>query len=218
MIDAAVTAIRAGRPVILPTDTVYGLCTTPYAEEAVERLYALKGRPSRRPTALLASDVDMLLECVPELRGRAAVLARALLPGPFTLVLPNPARRYRWLAGETPDKIGLRVPELPTVAAAVLAQVGAVAATSANLTGGPKPSFLLPNKTATLSVNRSATTRSARPSRLKSPTAICRGPAPSRRRAGRAAARRGGGDRRGRAARRPLHGDRCHRRGAEGAA
>ena len=142
MIDAAVTAIRAGRPVILPTDTVYGLCTTPYAEEAVERLYALKGRPSRRPTALLASDVDMLLECVPELRGRAAVLARALLPGPFTLVLPNPARRYRWLAGETPDKIGLRVPELPTVAAAVLAQVGAVAATSANLTGGPDPRLL----------------------------------------------------------------------------
>src|SRR5207249_3008931 len=83
----------------------------------------------------LAPDVDMLLECVPELRGRAAVLARALLPGPFTLVLPNPARRYRWLAGETPDKIGVRVPELPTVAAAVLAQVGAVAATSANLAG-----------------------------------------------------------------------------------
>jgi len=142
VIDAAVTAIRAGRPVILPTDTVYGLCTTPYAEEAVERLYALKGRPSRRPTALLASDVDMLLECVPELRGRAAVLARALLPGPFTLVLPNPARRYRWLAGETPDKIGVRVPELPTVAAAVLAQVGAVAATSANLAGGPDPRLL----------------------------------------------------------------------------
>jgi len=142
LVEEAVEAIGEGRPVVLPTDTVYGLCTTPYAEEAVERLYALKGRPSRRPTALLASDVDMLLECVPELRGRAAVLARALLPGPFTLVLPNPARRYRWLAGETPDKIGLRVPELPTVAAAVLAQVGAVAATSANLTGGPDPRLL----------------------------------------------------------------------------
>ena len=36
----------------------------------------------------------MLLECVPELRGRAGVIARALLPGPYTLVLPNPARRY----------------------------------------------------------------------------------------------------------------------------
>jgi L-threonylcarbamoyladenylate synthase len=139
VIDAAVTGIRAGRPVILPTDTVYGLCTTPHAEEAVERLYALKGRPPGRPTALLASDVDMLLECVPELRGRAAVLARALLPGPFTLVLPNPARRYRWLAGGTPDKIGVRVPELPPAAAAVVAQVGAVAATSANLSGGPDP-------------------------------------------------------------------------------
>ena len=139
MIDAAVKAIRAGQPVILPTDTVYGLCTTAYTQEAADRLYSLKGRPPTQPTALLASDVDMLLECVPELRGRAATIARALLPGPFTVVLPNPARRYRWLTGSTPDKIGVRVAELPRDAAAVLAQVGAVLATSANLAGGPEP-------------------------------------------------------------------------------
>jgi L-threonylcarbamoyladenylate synthase len=139
VIDAAVKAIRAGQPVILPTDTVYGLCTTAYTQEAADRLYSLKGRPPTQPTALLASDVDMLLECVPELRGRAATIARALLPGPFTVVLPNPARRYRWLTGSTPDKIGVRVAELPADAAAVLAQVGAVMATSANLAGGPEP-------------------------------------------------------------------------------
>src|SRR5438552_18941472 len=81
----------------------------------------------------------MLLECVPELRGRAATIARALLPGPYTLVLPNPARRYRWLTGETLDKIGVRVADLTGDAAAVLARVGAVAATSANLAGGPEP-------------------------------------------------------------------------------
>jgi L-threonylcarbamoyladenylate synthase len=139
VIDAAVKAIRAGQPVILPTDTVYGLCTTAYAQEAADRVYALKGRPPTQPTALLASDVDMLLECVPELRGRAAMIARALLPGPFTVVLPNPAGRYRWLTGSTPDRIGVRVAELPADAAAVLAQVGAVLATSANLAGGPEP-------------------------------------------------------------------------------
>jgi L-threonylcarbamoyladenylate synthase len=139
VIDPAVKAIRAGQPVILPTDTVYGLCTTAYTQEAADRLYSLKGRPPTQPTALLASDVDMLLECVPELRGRAATIARALLPGPFTVVLPNPARRYRWLTGSTPDKIGVRVAELPGDAAAVLAQVGAVLATSANLAGGPEP-------------------------------------------------------------------------------
>ena len=43
--------------------------------------------------------LEVLLDAVPELRGRAAVLARALLPGPYTLVLPNPAQRYRWLTG-----------------------------------------------------------------------------------------------------------------------
>jgi len=139
VIDDVVAAIRAGGPVILPTDTVYGLCTTAYSADAAERLYALKGRPPTQPTALLASDVDMLLECVPELRGRAGTIARALLPGPYTLVLPNPARRYRWLTGPAPDKIGVRVAELPPAAATVLARVGAVAATSANLAGGLEP-------------------------------------------------------------------------------
>ena len=64
MIDDVVQAIRAGRPVILPTDTVYGLCTTAYTADAAFRLYALKGRPASQPTALLASDVDagILLE------------------------------------------------------------------------------------------------------------------------------------------------------------
>ncbi|MDQ3876585.1 MAG: Sua5/YciO/YrdC/YwlC family protein, partial [Actinomycetota bacterium] len=82
---------------------------------------------------------DMLLDCVPELRGRAGVIARALLPGPFTLVVPNPARRYRWLTGPEPEKIGVRVPELDWPAAQVLARVVAVAATSANLHGGLDP-------------------------------------------------------------------------------
>jgi len=139
VIDDLVAAIRAGRSVILPTDTVYGLCTTAYSADAAERLYALKGRPPTQPTALLASDVDMLLECVPELRGRAGTIASALLPGPYTLVLANPAQRYRWLTGPAPDKIGVRVPVLAGDTATVLMRVGAVAATSANLPGGPDP-------------------------------------------------------------------------------
>ncbi|MBX5474094.1 MAG: threonylcarbamoyl-AMP synthase [Thermoleophilia bacterium] len=138
-VQAAVDAIRAGKPVILPTDTVYGLCATPYRSEPVERLYRLKGREPQQPTAIVAADLDMLFECVPELRGRAGVIARALLPGPYTLILPNPARRFRWLAGTTPQAIGVRVPDLPEPAARVLARVGAVAATSANLPGGPDP-------------------------------------------------------------------------------
>jgi L-threonylcarbamoyladenylate synthase len=138
-IDQAVAALRAGKPVVMPFDTVYGLAADPYHEASAERLYRLKGRAETQPTALVAMSVDYLLECVPELRGRAATLARLLLPGPLTLVLPNPARRFRWLAGANPDAIGVRVPQLQGPGAQVLERAGAVAATSANLPGERDP-------------------------------------------------------------------------------
>jgi len=141
-VEEAVAALRTGRPVILPTDTVYGLCANPYSEEPVRRAYELKGRDPLQPSALVASDVDVLLECVPELRSRLGPALRSLLPGPFTLVVPNPAGRYRWLTGSNRFAIGVRVPEVPPPADAVLGRVGAVMATSANLRGGPDPASL----------------------------------------------------------------------------
>ena len=142
MSDDAVTALRAGQLVVLPTDTVYGLCADGYREAPFRRLAALKGRPEGMPAALLAVDLDAILDAVPEARGVRAVAARALLPGPFTLVLPNPARRFRWLCGSRPETIGVRVPDLPAVAREVVERVGVVASTSANLHGGPDPARL----------------------------------------------------------------------------
>lgn len=139
MIDEVVAAVKAGKPVILPTDTVYGLCADAYREGPVRRLYTLKQRPETMPTAMLAADLEAILDAVPELRGRAAVMARALLPGPYTLVLPNPGRRFRWLGGARPDTIGVRVPDLPEECRAVLERIGVVAATSANVHGAPDP-------------------------------------------------------------------------------
>ena len=139
VIDAAVAALRAGEPVLLPTDTVYGLCARAASRAAVERALALKGRATHRPSALLAASLEQVLECVPELRGRAAVAARALLPGPYTLVLPNPGRRFAWLGGDRAHTIGIRVPDLPPEAREVLERAGAVMATSANLHGGADP-------------------------------------------------------------------------------
>lgn len=138
-VQDAVAAIREGQPVILPTDTVYGLCATPYLEEAAARVYRLKGRPEGMPTALLCSDVDLLFECVPELRGRVGEQTRALLPGPYTLVLPNPGRRFRWLAGDRLATIGVRVPTAEDAFADVLREVGALMATSANRHHGLDP-------------------------------------------------------------------------------
>lgn len=133
------TAVKAGELVVIPTDTVYGLACTPYHEHAARALCALKRRSPRQPTALVAASVDVLLECVPELRGRAAVLVRALLPGPYTLVVPNPARRYRWLTGDRSDTIGVRVPDVEGSARELLVAVGVVAATSANRHGEVDP-------------------------------------------------------------------------------
>jgi L-threonylcarbamoyladenylate synthase len=141
-VEQAVAAIQSGRPVILPTDTVYGLCASPYREGPVAAVYRLKGRPETIPFALLCADLEAMFECVPELRGRAGVQARAVLPGPYTLILPNPARRFRWLNGLALDTIGIRVPGLQGEAGEVLARVGAVAATSANRHRGIDPKRL----------------------------------------------------------------------------
>lgn len=127
---------------VLPTDTVYGLCADPDREAPVLEIYRMKGRPVGQPCALLAKDVEYLLELVPELHGRPATLARALLPGAYTLILPNPGRRYRWLTGSSPETIGVRVPELTGPGAEVVERVGAVVATSANLHGGSEARML----------------------------------------------------------------------------
>jgi len=136
-VEAAVAAIRAGQPVILPTDTVYGLCASPVTPEPVARVYRLKGRPGQVPSALLCPDVDSVLESLAELDDRRAAIARALLPGPYTLVFPNPGRRYPWLGVDA--TIGIRVPALDGEAREVLRRVGALVATSANRHGGPDP-------------------------------------------------------------------------------
>lgn len=133
LVEDAVAAIGEGRPVVLPTDTVYGLCTTPLAPESLHRL---KGRDVEQPIALLAAQVDILLELVPELPEE---LVRKLLPGGLTLVFRNPQRRFPLLAGSRPDTIGVRVPELRGASQRIVTRVGAVAATSANLHGGPDP-------------------------------------------------------------------------------
>jgi L-threonylcarbamoyladenylate synthase len=134
-----VAAIRKGKLVVLPTDTVYGVVCTPYRPEPVRALAELKGRSPTQPTAFVAASVDRLFECIPELLGSTAAIVRRLLPGPYTLVVPNPAARFPWLTGDNPDAIGVRVPDVAGPVAEVLEQVRAVAATSANRHGEADP-------------------------------------------------------------------------------
>jgi L-threonylcarbamoyladenylate synthase len=137
-VEAALAALRAGEPVLLATDTVYGLCASPRGSEPVERINELKGR-SGQPVALLAASSQALVECIPELSGRWRLLIDTLLPGPYTLVLPNPEHRLPWLSLDREGTIGVRVPVLPPLTREVLERYGAVAATSANLHGESDP-------------------------------------------------------------------------------
>ena len=138
-VTEAVEAVRRGELAVIPTDTVYGLACTPYREAPVHALSRLKGRSPDQPIALVAASLDWVFECVPELRGRAGVSARTLVPGALTLVLPNPAHRFSWLTGARPDTIGVRVPDVCGVAWELLREFGVVAATSANRHGGADP-------------------------------------------------------------------------------
>jgi L-threonylcarbamoyladenylate synthase len=140
-VDVAVAALRAGEVVVLPTDTVYGLAASAESITGVRRLYALKGRAEGQPTALVAASVEALLLRIPELADLEAVLRR-LLPGPYTLVLPNPLGRYPSLCAPGARSIGVRVPAVAGPPADLLERAGAVAATSANLPGGRDPRLL----------------------------------------------------------------------------
>jgi L-threonylcarbamoyladenylate synthase len=122
-VEETVAALRVGEPVLLPTDTVYGLCAAE-GEEGVRLLAGLKGREADRPIALLFADIATALSRAPGLER-----ARSLLPGPYTIVVPT-AR------GST---IGVRVPVLTDASRAVVTELGAVLATSANRHGGLDP-------------------------------------------------------------------------------
>jgi L-threonylcarbamoyladenylate synthase len=125
--------IAAGGVALFPADTVYGLACDPESSEAVGRLYAIKGRPAERPAAVMFFDLADALAALPELGARTRQAAERLLPGPLTLVLPNPRRRFPLACGPAPERLGLRVPDVP-----LFADVHRpVLQSSANPSGGP---------------------------------------------------------------------------------
>jgi L-threonylcarbamoyladenylate synthase len=141
----ALTAADAGRferclagggVAVFPADTVYGLACDPLRREAVQRLYELKGRPPERPAAVMFFVLPAALEALPDLGERERAALQALLPGPLTVLLPNPEGRYPLAGGA--DSLGLRVPLLPERLEALCAVKVGVMQSSANLSGGPE--------------------------------------------------------------------------------
>jgi L-threonylcarbamoyladenylate synthase len=129
--------VAGGGVAVFPTDTVYGVCCDPDDERAARRLYALKGRPAARPAAVMFFSLEPALQALSELEPDERVALSALLPGPVTLLLANPALRFAPACRTDPATLGLRVPELPQSLRA-LASVGRpVMQSSANLSGEP---------------------------------------------------------------------------------
>jgi L-threonylcarbamoyladenylate synthase len=131
--EAFENCIGSGGVAVFPADTVYGLACDPEQPDAITWLYALKGRPAGKPAAVMFFDRDAALAALPELGPRTQAAATALLPGPFTLLLPNPARRFGLACRPDRETLGLRVPELPLFAGVRVA----VLQSSANDSGGP---------------------------------------------------------------------------------
>ena len=123
--------------VLFPTDTVYGLATDPHSSEGVDRLFALKGRPQERPSAVMFFDLELALAALPELGERTRLALGRLLPGAVTVVLPNRARRFPLACGPEPERLGLRVPALEGALEPLREARGPVLQSSANPSGGP---------------------------------------------------------------------------------
>lgn len=129
-------ALELGQPIVIPTETVYGLAALALHREAVEAIFRIKGRPLDNPLIVHVAGIDQLASVGAELSSLAARLAQRFWPGPLTLIvssrLPLP-----WVTAGL-DSIAVRQPAHP-FAAALLRRVGPLAAPSANLSGRPSP-------------------------------------------------------------------------------
>ncbi len=132
--------LEEGGVVVFPTDTVYGVGCDPENAEAVQRLYELKGRPAARPAAVMFFALRDALRALPELGARERRALGALLPGPLTVVLANPTRRFALACGPEAGgggalTLGLRVPLLGDALAALHGVSRPVLQSSANISG-----------------------------------------------------------------------------------
>ena len=126
--------VGEGGVAVFPADTLYGLACDPLNAEAVRRIHELKGRDDGKPSAVMYFSPLAMRELVSGLGSRTREAVGALLPGPVTLVIANPERRYPLACREDPDRLGVRLIDGPLVGA-----MTPIFQTSANRSGAPAP-------------------------------------------------------------------------------
>ena len=136
--DAARSAlercIAAGGVAVFPADGLYGLACDPLDAAAIERIHRIKGRDDGKPSAVMYFSPLAMRELVDGLGPRTREAVGALLPGPVTLVVANPERRYPLACREDPERLGVRLIGGPLAGA-----MCPIFQTSANLSGEPAP-------------------------------------------------------------------------------
>jgi L-threonylcarbamoyladenylate synthase len=132
----ALAWLTRGIPVVVPTETVYGLAAPAQDPRAVARIFEVKQRPSDNPLIVHVANAAQLYDWAGDLPKHAQALAAAFWPGPLTLVLhARPARP--WVSAGL-DSVALRHPAHPFMRELVL-RAGPLAAPSANRSGRPSP-------------------------------------------------------------------------------
>ena len=126
--------IAAGGVAVFPADGLYGLACDPLDAGAIARIHRLKGRDEGKSSAVMYFSPLALRELLAGLGLRTAAAVSALLPGPVTLVVANPERRYPLACREDPERLGLRLLAGPLAGA-----MCPIFQTSANLSGEPAP-------------------------------------------------------------------------------
>jgi L-threonylcarbamoyladenylate synthase len=128
--------LLAGGVALVPTDTVYGLAAALDVPAGVGALYDLKGRPRAQPMQVLLFHARLLDDALGALDPVTRAAAAALLPGPVTCLVPDPAGRFAAAAGDSPGTVGLRAPRME---GGISALDIPLVATSANHPGGADP-------------------------------------------------------------------------------
>ncbi len=133
-IALALSFLRAGHVIVVPTDTVYGVAADALIPEAVERLYIIKERGRDHPIPLLLADVEDLWQVIRYLPAAAHRLAQAFWPGPLTLVLPA-RQEIPAVVRAGRDTVGVRIPNHDRLRQLIRRLGHPLAATSANISG-----------------------------------------------------------------------------------
>lgn len=135
-IPAAKKIIQNSGTIVIPTDTIYGIAADAFSPRAIQKIYDAKERPEEKALPVLIGHIDQLDLLLRFVSDDVLRIAAAFWPGPLTLVLPKGPKVPPDLSPY--PTIGVRMPDL-AFTLSLLQKTGPLAATSANLSGGPNP-------------------------------------------------------------------------------